>query len=267
MKLAFSTLGCPRWDMGEILATAKDFGYDGVELRGVQGELHMTRLKSFQPENIAATRRQFEDKGVAFACVTSGCVLSDADHGEETREEIRQYVDAARALGAPYVRVMGDGQAGPGPHHVDDYLVEEMARDLAAYAGGKGITLLVETNGAYADSNRLAKLLDSINSPAVQALWDINHPYRFFDEAPERTVKNLAGRIRHVHLKDSVVANGRLSYRMLGNGDLPVKEGVRLLEQEGYQGFYSLEWLKRYDVTLEDPGIAFLQYVEFMRAL
>ena len=56
MKLSFSTLGCPRWDMKEIVATAKDLGYDGVELRGVQSELRLTRHNAFLPENIMATR-------------------------------------------------------------------------------------------------------------------------------------------------------------------------------------------------------------------
>ena len=35
MKLSFSTLGCPEWSWNEILATAKDMGFDGIEIRGV----------------------------------------------------------------------------------------------------------------------------------------------------------------------------------------------------------------------------------------
>ena len=93
MKLSFSTLGCPRWDVSEIIATAKDFGYDGVELRGVQSELHMPRHKAFRPENIAATSAQFADKGLKVPCITSGCVISDPEKVDANREELRQYVD------------------------------------------------------------------------------------------------------------------------------------------------------------------------------
>jgi len=35
MKIGFSTLGCPDWTLSEILATAKDLGYNGVEIRGI----------------------------------------------------------------------------------------------------------------------------------------------------------------------------------------------------------------------------------------
>ena len=35
MKISFSTLSCPRWGWGEIIASAHDLGYDGIEIRGV----------------------------------------------------------------------------------------------------------------------------------------------------------------------------------------------------------------------------------------
>ena len=34
MKIAFSTLACPDWSWQDITSAAKDFGYDGVEVRG-----------------------------------------------------------------------------------------------------------------------------------------------------------------------------------------------------------------------------------------
>lgn len=264
LKLSFSTLGCPKWSVSEILATAKDFGYDGIELRGVQSELHMTRHKALRPENIGATKAELDRMGLTIACVTSGCVISDADHREENREEIMQYVDAAKTLGAPHVRVLGDALAGPSVP-VDDYLVEDMAAELGEYAGKNGVTLLMESNGAYADTNRLAKLLQDINCPHVKVIWDIHHPYRYFSEPPKETMQNLKGLIRHVHLKDGVMVNGRPSYRMMGQGDLPTRECIELLLESGFDGFYSLEWLKRFDNTLEDPGISFMQYVDYMR--
>ena len=39
MKISFSTLGCPRWSWREILATACDLGYGGVEVRGVGNDI------------------------------------------------------------------------------------------------------------------------------------------------------------------------------------------------------------------------------------
>jgi len=47
-----------------------------------------------------------------------------------------------------------------------------------------------------------------VANDAVAALWDMHHPYRFFNESPETTVQNLGAYIKHVHVKDSVMENG-----------------------------------------------------------
>src|SRR5699024_11307256 len=49
------------------------------------------------------------------------------------------------------------------------------------------------------------------------ALWDVHHPYRFNDESIAQTIANLGGKIKYVHLKDSVIEKGKVSYRMMGD--------------------------------------------------
>jgi sugar phosphate isomerase/epimerase len=125
----------------------------------------------------------------------------------------------------------------------------------------------VETNGYYANSTRLAGLIDSVGADNLGVLWDIHHPYRYFGETPEFTVNTLGDFIRHVHMKDSIVEDGKLRYRLLSRGDLPVRDCVEKLENIGYDGYYSLEWLKRWDLSLEEPGIAFASYASYMNNL
>lgn len=35
MKISFSTLGCPEFGWRDIYSLAKDFGFDGIEVRGL----------------------------------------------------------------------------------------------------------------------------------------------------------------------------------------------------------------------------------------
>ena len=44
MKLSFSTLGCPRWTLKEIVATAKDLGFGGVEIRGIGDKINALEI-------------------------------------------------------------------------------------------------------------------------------------------------------------------------------------------------------------------------------
>ena len=71
-----------------------------------------------------------------------------------------------------------------------------------------------------------------------------------------------------MHVKDSVLdENGHLQYKMLGSGDLPVRESVRVLNENGYDGYLSLEWVKRWYSDLEAPGVVFLQYLNYMNKI
>ncbi|PYQ43779.1 MAG: sugar phosphate isomerase/epimerase, partial [Acidobacteria bacterium] len=38
MKLSFSTLGCPAWPLPAVIDAAGRLGYDGVELRFLEGD-------------------------------------------------------------------------------------------------------------------------------------------------------------------------------------------------------------------------------------
>ena len=40
MKTCFSTLGCPEWSFSDIISVASDLQYDGIEIRGILGELY-----------------------------------------------------------------------------------------------------------------------------------------------------------------------------------------------------------------------------------
>ena len=39
MKLAFTTLACPNWSLEQAVAAARQYGYEGLELRLLDGEL------------------------------------------------------------------------------------------------------------------------------------------------------------------------------------------------------------------------------------
>jgi hypothetical protein len=47
---------------------------------------------------------------------------------------------------------------------------------------------------------------------------------------------------------------------LTGTGEVPVKEQVKVLAASGYQGFYCLEWEKRWVPDIEEPEVAFPQY-------
>lgn len=265
MKIAFSTLGCPDWSWNEMTAAAKDLGYDGVELRAVEGELYLPQARIFTPGLIAETMAALARRRLAVSCLASSCCLHVVGHGEERLREGLDYIDLAARLGAPYVRVLGDKAPQP-TGNVDDGLVAKGLRTLGEAAVARGVTVLIETNGAFADTKRLRRVVESSGGKGIGVLWDVHHPFRFAGESFQQSWDALGEFVRYLHLKDSVFAEGRVRYRFLGDGDLPFGELASVLRAGGFDGWVSLEWVKLWEPDLEEPGVVFPHFIqEFKR--
>ncbi|MBE6723610.1 MAG: AMP-dependent synthetase [Ruminococcaceae bacterium] len=265
MKLSFSTLGCPDFAWSDIYSMAKDFGFSGIEMRGLGGNIFSVHAAPFKPENLDSTIATLKRLKLEICCLSSGSALRFGEKREETVAELKEYIALASALGTPYIRVLGDLTAEP-TTDFDDELVIEPMKELAPIAEQAGVTLLIETNGVYSHTDRLADVLARIGSDSVAALWDLNHPYRFGGEDPETTVKNLGAYVKHTHIKDSVMnPDGTVTYKIMGEGDLPVDDFMRALRSVNYEGYISLEWLKQYSPELSDAGIVFPHYAHFMQ--
>ena len=263
MKLSFSTLACPDFSWQDIYSMAKDFDLDGIEVRGLGKDIFAVQAQPFTEKELPQTIRTLNTLKLSIPCFSSNCCLKYADKVEENKKEITEYIILAEKSGTPYIRVLAD--LAPEPDgEVDETRIIRQLKELAPIAAEHNVTLLVETNGVYADTTRLRTLLQHIANDSVAALWDMHHPYRFMGEAPEKTVQNLGAYIKHVHVKDSVMENETLKYRMMGDGDLPIDEMMLALESINYEGFVSLEWVKRWADELEAAGIAIPQFANYM---
>ncbi len=263
MKIAFSTLGCPDFGWSDIYSMAKDFHFDGIEIRGIGNAINPFSAAPFLPGQIEKTIAKLRALRLEIACLSTNCSLKFPEKRTETLAEIGQYVALAQKLGTPYIRILADLEAHANGEVDDEYMADAL-REMAGLFEGTGVTALVETNGVYADTARLRKLLDKVNAPCVAALWDVHHPYRFFGETPEQTVANLGSYIKYIHVKDSVMDGDKVVYKMMGEGDLPIIQMLDALSDTGYDGYVSLEWLKRWARDLTDAGIVFPQFANFM---
>ena len=256
LKISFSTLACPNFSWTDIYSMAKDLGFDGIEIRGLG--------KPFTEAQLPKTVAKLKSLGLEIPCLTSGACLKFKDKFEEVKNEITEYAKLAGKLNTSYIRILGD--LNPAPNgDVDDEYVSECLKKLVPIAEEYNVTLLVETNGVYSDTARLAKLLESVNSRKVAALWDMHHPYRFNNESPETTVANLGEYIKYIQVKDSVIdENGNVKYMIMGSGDIPIKDMIAALDKINYTGYISLEWVKRWAPDLSDAGIVIPQFAEYM---
>jgi fatty-acyl-CoA synthase len=264
MKIAFSTLACHEYSFSEIYSMATDLGFDGIEVRGLGLDIFDGKTMPFSKNQLPQTLQKLRSLRLEISCLSSGCCLKNADKAEENINEIKKYIELANALDVRYVRVLGDLNPAPCTEEVDDKIVYLQLNALIPFAEQNNVTLLIETNGVYSNTERLKNLLDRFKSDSIAALWDFHHPYRYAGESPEKTVQNLGMYIRYVHVKDSVIENGAIKYRLMGEGDLPISDMLFALRSIDYSGYITLEWVKRWAPDLEDAGIVFPQFVNYM---
>jgi sugar phosphate isomerase/epimerase len=259
MKLGFSTLGCPQWELDQIIEAATSAGYDGIELRHYKGTLDLVPALQEFPGGPAAFRSRLQQAGLEVCCLDTSFHLTDA---ELPFSEAEQMTTLAAELGAPYLRIFGghvpEGEAEAAAHTRAAGNLSKLG-DLAAAQDRKA---LLETHDAFSSGAQVAALLEKVNHPAVGAIWDMNHPFRQ-GEKPEKTVRSMAHHVFHTHVKDS---NDQGQYTLLGEGTNPIPEMIALLRDQGYTGYICLEWEKAWHPELADPEIAFPQAARYLKA-
>jgi sugar phosphate isomerase/epimerase len=261
LPIGFSTLGCPSWDWIKILDFAEQNGFASVELRGLSGTMDLPSRPEFADGQIAQSKREVSARGLRISCVSSSANMHDADPEHEKQlADARRFIDLASRLGAPYVRVFGNKLVGPQAAAVE-YIATSL-RQLGDYAGPKNVTVILESHGDFTTSPVLRDILEKAASPHVALLWDAHNTFVEGKEDPEVTVRELGKYIRHTHLKDARLANGRDNYVLTGRGDVPVKRQVELLAGIGYTGSYSFEWEKAWHPEIEEPEIAIADYAK-----
>lgn len=267
MKIAFSTLGCPDWRWSEIYSTAKDLKFDGIEIRGVQNELYVPRAKRFNAAHLDDTIAKLKLGNMNISMLTTGIAVGARCDGisVDALSDAKEYIDLAQKLSCKYIRIMIS--SSPQPEAVDMEKAIELYTKMCEYGEKNGVTPLIETNGVLADSKAMAEFIEKIPSQNKGVLWDIHHPFRFFGESAATTYANIGSYVKYVHVKDSVLQDDRTVYRMMGYGDVPIYDALKLLKSGGYDSYVSLEWVKRWNPDLEEAGIVFAHFMSYITFL
>ena len=262
MKIAFNTNGWNDFEWQDFYTMAKDLQFDGIEIHDIKNEVFSGKKRPFHTDNIIETARMLSNLGLEIPCIDSTCNIGDKEAFEENVAEIEYYIETAKYLNCRNVRLRAGKDVND--EDVDDAVVVEFIRRVCDKAEKAEVNLLIETVGPYKNSERLRNVLREFARDNVAALWDFYHTYQLAGETIEQTVQNLGAFIRHVHMKDSEVVDGKPEYCMVGEGTLPIDDVISGLRSINYEGCVALEWIPAWLEELGDPGIVFPHFVNFM---
>jgi sugar phosphate isomerase/epimerase len=150
-------------------------------------------------------------------------------------------VRVARRLGAPFIRVFSfflTPEQRPADHR--DEVIRRMAA-LAEKALAGGVVLLHENEKEiFGDvPERVHDIVTTVDSPALRLAWDAANYVQCgvvpFPEAYDL----LRPFTDYIQIKDAVLATGEVV--PAGEGDGRLRETVRALAADGFDGFFSME--------------------------
>lgn len=267
-RLAFSTLGCPKWSLKQIVKTAVAEKYEGVEIRGLEGELYLPKRPEFGT-SIADTRALFADNNVKICNLGSSANLHFLDEAkyQKNRDEAMRFIDIAQQLSCPYVRVFPNDLPKDQDRDQTINLISERLLTLGKYAQTANVTVLLESHGQVIWKDVLLRIMQQAEHPNVGLIWDIFNMWSVTKESPTEVYKTLKKYIRHTHIKDANFVEGKSVYTFVGKGEAPLREAIGLLKSDGYTGYYSLEWEKMWHPEIAEPELAFADYPKAMRRI
>jgi sugar phosphate isomerase/epimerase len=267
-RLAFSTLAFPGATLAAAASLGRSWGYAGIELRLVDGEL-------IDPAQPPAARAQVKRDlgGLPVVAVDSSIRLTDDDPGPA----LRRFLELASDWEAPLVRVFG-GALPPGAGSPAAGSPAPRAARLAAAARvldaalpraqRLGVAIGVETHDDFSSSAALAELLAladpaALASGSLGAVWDSHHPHRM-GETPGQVYANIGRHTLLAQVKDARPQDGGWQLVLLGHGEVPVRPMLGLLADGGYPGWISVEWEKHWHPEIEEPEVALPQHLEVL---
>jgi len=252
MKLSFSTNYWNKNLKDNFTDIAKEYKFDGVEIHG------LSDIKEFiAPDVISDTYHKMIEHNIKIPCIDITSDIGDSTQLEAAVKETKEAIEVAVKLRVPYLRVRAGEQGS------DDAVrayIDVMLPDIEK----ENIVLLVETIGIYANTDKLSELLNSYASGFIAALWDFHYPYRVHGETPAYTIKNLGAYVKHVHIKDSLVEDGKMEFALIGEGNLPVDEFMNALRSINYNGFISIEWDPSWYSQITETDIILPHFVSYM---
>jgi sugar phosphate isomerase/epimerase len=251
-RVAFSTLAFPDATLASAVSLGRRWGYAGVELRLIDGQLIDPSLPTADRARVTRTLA-----GLPVVAVDSSIRLTGDDPGPQ----LGRFLELASDWESPLVRVFGGALAAGGPARRRQLRAAAAVLESAVpLASRLGVAIGVETHDGFSASAAVAELLAMADPDRVGAVWDSLHPHRM-GERPAEVYANLGRRILLAQVKDAQpTAGGGWQLVLLGEGKVPVRQMLGLLMAGGYRGWVCVEWEKRWHPEIEEPEVALPQH-------
>jgi sugar phosphate isomerase/epimerase len=286
-------MGTPEHTLTEAITLFSSLEFDGIEIIW-DDEFKCALPKRAQNKDLSELREKLADARLDVCCLTPymfGINSLDSEQRRRDLEDFRRCIETGIRLETSCIRVYGGGYDpqtdGDKREELEKHLIDSL-RSLGEIAGTAGIVLAVEThfNTLTCSASETADMVRRVNHPWVRVLYD--QPNIEFSEGEKHphALQLLEGLIAMVHVKDLVykedITGGftsskvvtvdeserRISSRVPGEGIIPWPEILPALAAQGFDGWLSLEYERRwYPYDLPPAAEGMKRGLHYIRSL
>lgn len=258
IKKCFSTLGCHDRSLEEVLSLAKKYGISALEVRGLNGVLDNGEIPYFSLKQAEETKGLFASYGVKPLILGTTCMFHNEAKYKAAICEGRTAIERAGLIGFKGIRVFGDHIEGN--ERVCLSRIAEGISRLCSYAELFGIKVYLEVHGEINIIPRLEQIIEfNKDNAAFGLIWDVCHTRKTHPDW-KSFYKRFKPYVEHVHFKD-VTEDGHV---IPGEGIMPLREIADYLVKDGYEGYFSLEWERKWHPELPPIEAALDGYISVL---
>ena len=206
-------------------------GFKNVELTAVPGWTEHVDLDADQGE----LRRKLDGYGLNPVSISAHSDLTTPDGLEHGLKAVRW----AAEYGIPIVNTAVGGHQSADENEAA-FLGNINA--LADEAERAGILVGLEIHGDIMASGAVTiPLLDKIGRDSIKINYDTANVVYYSGDTAVEDIPKVADDIVHVHLKETTGGKGVWNFGAIGSGVVDFAEVLRILDEAGYTGPYSVE--------------------------
>jgi sugar phosphate isomerase/epimerase len=264
MKLSCSTWCFNTMSPEEVYTQIGSYdAFQGVEAVTHPPSFHLS--VQWTDDRVAEIKKVLANNGLELSAVSPATdfLQFDEDGKNAQIHHTMAHIDLARRFGCKQLRIFAGGRVpeGRGRKEMIDAVVACL-EPAAEYAAERGVVLSIENHGQFGRVyDLISGVFEAIQSPWVGMTLHTGGIERMRDDYLEM-VREFAPRITHMHLNDSAPpAEGRFRQCAVGEGTLDMPAILAILDGNGYDGYYNLEFGGDGSDELIRKSLAYLEHL------
>ncbi|MEM9544164.1 MAG: sugar phosphate isomerase/epimerase family protein [Cyanobacteria bacterium P01_E01_bin.42] len=249
-----SQFACAAWGWREVEILDYFQWIKSLDIQAVEVNAHPNAPKHLLDRggeeairNIAAWA---EESGVDIICVAGRNNFATPEESvlEEQLQKVRGFIDAAKILGAKFVRLLSGEHRNDSPPIEVFPQLQRAFTTVGNYAEERGIKITIENHGGpTATGQRIARIMEGVQSAAVGLNYD---PANFLNQGtdPLMALRYILPWVNYSHWKDVRWVDNAPQFCAFGEGEINWLPIIQELRNSGYQGYWAVEYENPEDV-------------------